>query len=71
MFDAYNKMQAFQSRFDGKGDNEILKPNSAGLNSTQILIADIIESQSKALPRIFNFFNYSTCSSIYINCIFL
>jgi hypothetical protein len=64
MFDAYNKMQAFQSRFDDKGDNEILKPNSAGLNSTQILIADIIESQSKALPE------FSTFSIIVLAVVF-
>ena len=64
MFDAYNKMQAFESRFDGKGDNEILVPDSKYLNSTQILIADIIESQSKALPE------FSTFSIIVLAVVF-
>jgi len=64
MFDAYNKMQAFESRFDGEGDNEILVPDSKYLNSTQILIADIIESQSKALPE------FSTFSIIVLAVVF-
>lgn len=69
MFDAYNKMQAFQSRFDGKGDNEILKLNSEGLNSTQILIADIIESQSKALPE-FSTFSIIVLAILFISIVF-
>jgi hypothetical protein len=55
MMDAYTDMLDFQKRFDGEGDDEILKSDSPHLNSTQILIADVINSQSYVLPEFSTF----------------
>ena len=65
----YNKTLSFQSRLDGMGDNEIIKPNSEYLEPTRILVDDVILSQSKALPE-FSTFSILILGTVFATIIF-